>query len=265
MASQNIIQLTNLNGTNASANWSFIAAPSALNENSNPAFNRTVVLSGTGLYIARGTSSVGIPLESIMLFAANVNPALTWPPNFATAPANAYVGYGNTTAVSFPSVAQDEVGTDISYQWQYGSNGANISAAGVFSNVTTNHLNISNTNGLINSSYQLLIVNPSGNNTSNQVYIGYDPLITTQPANQSAVHPASAYFTVVATGQTALSYQWQANGSNITVAGAALYANYTTSNLNVGNSTGLNTTNYRVIVSDTAGVQNSNNATLTVT
>ena len=61
-------------------------------------------------------------------------------------------------AVSVPIIA-------LSYQWQAntGSGFANLSAAGVYSNVTTSTLSISNVAGLNNYSYRVLVMGTGGN------------------------------------------------------------------------------------------------------
>jgi hypothetical protein len=259
---RNIAVLSPISGTNSNANWTYVPGPGAVAENLNPNFNRTVKLTAQGLLVSKGGESVGFFMEDVMRAAAICNPALTWVPNFANQPSNAYIGFGNTNSTSFIVIAQDEIGTDMTYQWQYG-NGTNVAAAGVYSNVTTNHLNISNTSGLIGNTYMVLVSNPTGSNTSNTATIYNDPAVVTQPANVSVTHPAPASFSATIKGQSALSYQWQfGNGSNIAAAG--VYSNVTTNTLNISNSTGLNGTPYRLFFSDTGGSGNTSNGTLTV-
>jgi hypothetical protein len=49
------------------------------------------------------------------------------------------------------------------------------------------------------------------------------PSITTQPASLTVTAPGSAHFSVVATGDAPLSYQWRRNGSAISGATSASY------------------------------------------
>jgi parallel beta-helix repeat protein len=84
------------------------------------------------------------------------------------------------------------------------------------------------------------------------------PVITTQPANRSVMSGQTATFSVMASGSTPLSYQWQKNGTNIS---GATTATYTTS---ATTSTDNNST-FRVIVSNSYGSVTSASATLTVT
>ena len=77
------------------------------------------------------------------------------------------------------------------------------------------------------------------------------PLITTQPASQSVIVGQSATFSVVATGTSPLSYQWQQNGVVITGATAPIYTTPPTA----ATDTGLQ---FRVVVSNSAGEAASN-------
>lgn len=96
--------------------------------------------------------------------------------------------------------------------------------------------------------------------------------IGTQPANASVTAPAATSFTVAATTNDggSLSYQWQistdggVNWANVSNGG--VYTNATTATLNISNSTGLNTRQYRCRVSSSlaAPVATSNAALLTV-
>lgn len=83
------------------------------------------------------------------------------------------------------------------------------------------------------------------------------PAITTQPAHVSAALGQTATFAVSASG-TALSYQWQKNGTNI---GGANGSSYTTPPVSGGDQSAT----FRVVVSNAAGSVTSNSATLTVT
>jgi hypothetical protein len=78
-----------------------------------------------------------------------------------------------------------------------------------------------------------------------------------QPANQSVAVGQPVTFSVVATGSSPLSYQWQKNGTAIAGATASMY---TTSPVTASDSG----TQFRVVVSNSAGQITSNPATLTV-
>jgi hypothetical protein len=83
------------------------------------------------------------------------------------------------------------------------------------------------------------------------------PTITTQPQDQTVTQGAQATFSVAATGTAPLSYQWSKNGKTI---GGANKPSYTTG----GTSSGDNGSTFSVQVSNSAGSQTSDTATLTV-
>ena len=88
------------------------------------------------------------------------------------------------------------------------------------------------------------------------------PAITTQPTNQEVFWGATATFTVAASGGLPLSYQWQANGMNLTDGGNV--AGSATSTLTLDNVSLADVGTYSVIVSNAVGVISSSNAFLKV-
>ena len=87
------------------------------------------------------------------------------------------------------------------------------------------------------------------------------PTIDTQPTSQTVTAPASATFTVAATGEGTLSYQWQVNdgGGWENISGA------TSTSYNTGSTTtALDGYQYRVNVTDDNDTVTSNAVTLTV-
>ncbi len=83
------------------------------------------------------------------------------------------------------------------------------------------------------------------------------PAITTQPANVTVSAPATATFSVVASGTAPLTYQWYKGTTAISGATAASYTTPATSSAD-------NATTFHVTVTNSAGSATSNNATLTV-
>ncbi|CAG0955150.1 Alpha-agarase [Methanosarcinales archaeon] len=83
------------------------------------------------------------------------------------------------------------------------------------------------------------------------------PVITTHPADQTVALGQTAAFSVVAAGTAPLSYQWQKNGVDISGAVGPMYTTPATV-LSDNNS------NYRVLVTNSAGSTTSDEATLTV-
>jgi hypothetical protein len=88
------------------------------------------------------------------------------------------------------------------------------------------------------------------------IYSINTPVITAQPLTQTIDATSSVTFSVSATGNPPLAYQWQLKGKNI--AGA------TNSTLTISNVSSSNAGQYQVVVSNTDGPTTSNPATLTV-
>lgn len=89
------------------------------------------------------------------------------------------------------------------------------------------------------------------------------PSITTQPQSQSIIAGSNATFTVVATGQTPLVYQWSYNnGVNLT--NNAHISGATNDTLIISNVVAADVGDYHVVVSNSHGSVTSSNATLTV-
>lgn len=91
---------------------------------------------------------------------------------------------------------------------------------------------------------------------------GIGPTITQQPAPQTAAVGGTATFTVAASGDTPLTYQWQKNGANLSNGGH--YSGVTTASLSVSNADSSDAADYRCVVSNAYGTATSNAATLTL-
>jgi RHS repeat-associated protein len=140
----------------------------------------------------------------------------------------------------------------LSYQWQ--KNGVNISLAtsAIYTTSATN----SGDNG---STFDVVVSNTIGSVTSNTVTltVSSGPSIATQPSNQTVSEGNQATFTVTATGAAPLSYQWQKNGVNISLATSASYTTPPTTNADNGSI-------FDVVVTNTIGSVTSSAVTLTV-
>ncbi|HSW46779.1 MAG TPA: immunoglobulin domain-containing protein, partial [Phycisphaerae bacterium] len=88
------------------------------------------------------------------------------------------------------------------------------------------------------------------------------PVITQHPTNQSVCPGGTVNFTVTATGDPPLTYQWQKNAANITNGGH--YSGCTTSTLAVSSADGNDAANYRCVVTNGVGNATSNSASLTI-
>lgn len=92
--------------------------------------------------------------------------------------------------------------------------------------------------------------------------------VTTQPTDVTTCSGSTATYTVAATGTAAIGYQWQINtGSGFTnITNAAPYGGATTATLTItGVTAGMNSYQYRCVVTNPCSSVNSNSVTLTVT
>src|SRR5262249_45793313 len=116
--------------------------------------------------------------------------------------------------------------------------------------------------------YECVVSNAAGSVTSTAATLTVNPAlvapsITAQPSSVTVTAPASAVFTVAATGVPAPTYQWMlstdgVNFSNISGATGASYNTGATTTNNSGNQ-------YKCVVSNASGSVTSFTATLTVT
>jgi uncharacterized repeat protein (TIGR02543 family) len=93
-------------------------------------------------------------------------------------------------------------------------------------------------------------------------HIPVAPTITTHPISQTITEGQSVTFTVVATGDEPLSYQWKKDGDNLTDGGRISGA--TTATLTISNAQASDAGSYTVVVTNAAGSVTSDAATLTV-
>ena len=120
------------------------------------------------------------------------------------------------SSVSFTVVASGQ-GT-LTYQWRF--NGANIAGANA-STYTIANAQTSNA-----GNYNVIVSNSGGSTPSATATLTVTlppPTISTQPASQTVQAGSSVSFTVVASGQGTLIYQWRFNGANIAGANASTY------------------------------------------
>jgi hypothetical protein len=178
-----------------------------------------------------------------------VNPAPV-PPSITTQPASLTVTAPN--AANFSVVATGDA--PLSYQWR--RYGVAISGA------TSATYAVNPTAVADSGSLDVVVSNGAGTVTSNTATLTVNPTpvppnITTQPANLTVTAPNAANFSVVATGDAPLSYQWRRDGSAISGATSASYALNPTA---VADNSAL----FDVLVSNAAGTVTSTVATLTV-
>jgi polygalacturonase len=196
------------------------------------------------------TVTVTNPAGSVTSSAATLTVSTTaTAPTLTTQPVSQTVTAGNS--VTFTAVASGTA--PLAYQWKFG--GVAIPGA------TSASLTITNVKSANAGSYAVTVTNSVGSVTSGAATLtvnavvtsGSAPVITTQPVSQSVADGASVTLGVAAAG-SALTYQWQKNGVNLSGA--------VSSTLTLGGVHAANAGAYTVIVSNASGSDVSDVATL---
>ena len=249
--------LTNISGNQSNATWTLQSQQVTILDATNPGWPRAVILSTNGVRVSRGNNQAGFALSDLLLAAVGMEPNLTWPPIITANPNNTTANAPNAT--SFAGNANAETGVAIAYQWQKstdnGGNWSNLTNAGVYSNVTTNVLNISNTTGLNGNQFRFVAVDVSGSNNSNAAILTVaDPVILSVT---NAVVGNAISMNVSAQGGSPLSYQWQNSNTNsdpwTNVVNGGIFSNATTNHFNISNFVTEHSNYYRPLVVDSAG------------
>ncbi len=144
----------------------------------------------------------------------------------------------------------------VSYQWQ--KNGANLSDGGNISGATTATLSINPADVGDAANYRCVVTAGCGSATSDEaaLVVRAATAITQQPESQSVHVAATAVFTVAATGDGAVAYQWQKDEADIDGA--------TSATLQIPGVRRADAGSYRCVVTGGCGTLVSNAAVLTV-
>jgi hypothetical protein len=217
-----------------------------------PSYSDTTCTQSTAYsYQISAYDSVGN--ESAKCTAVNVTTPADIPlPTITQQPSAASVCPAGTATFT---VAASGQGT-LSYQWQ--KNSANITNGGHYAGATTTTLTVSSADASDAANYRCVVTNAAGSVNSNQAALTLKAAttITQQPAAQAVCPGATATLTVAATGDGALTYQWQKDSVNLTGATAATLQITGFGSGNVGS--------YRCVVTGGCGTATSTAAALTL-
>jgi uncharacterized repeat protein (TIGR03803 family) len=146
------------------------------------------------------------------------------------------------------------------FQWYFNNSPTGSPASGT--NVSSYTLTNVGTNQAGN--YSVKVVNGNGNATSSNAILTVvsPPVITAQPASRTNAANSAATFSVTVSSLSALSYQWQQNGTNLVNGGK--FSGATTNTLTITGVSSNEAAIYSVAVTNLAGNVASSNATLTV-
>lgn len=202
------------------------------------------VIAGNGTY--NGTSQAWVVLLGVP----------GQPPTIAQHPSSQTICPGDNAAFT---VAASGLGT-LNYQWQ--KNGANLSDGGHYSGVTTATLSISGADAGDAASYRCVVSVGCSSTTSNAATLTVKPAttVTQQPTAQRTCAGLAVQFTVAATGDGTISYQWQKDGVDLNDGGhysGTATATLVISNVDTGDEAG-----YRCVVTAGCGTATSDEVAL---
>ncbi len=188
------------------------------------------------------TNAYGTTTSALATLTVNVAPGITTPPADVTVTAPAPAAFSVVAAGDAP----------LSYQWR--RNGTDIPGA-----TSASYTLDPTAGGDTGATFDVVVTNAYGTATSAAatLTVHLAPGITTQPADLSLTEPAPATFSVVATGDSPLSYQWRRDGADIP---GAAFASYTLDPTALSDSGAT----FDVVVTNAFGSATSATATLTV-
>ncbi len=220
--------------------WQFGSA--AVAGGTNPGLTVTnAQLTNAGNYSVIVANAGGSITSAVAVVTVLTPPSISVPPLSTTNLAGSTANFNATATGSAP----------LTYQWQF--NGVNIANGGRILGATNTALAISGLLATDAGGYRLLVSNPVGSATSAvaTLTITGPPVITLQPASQTAVPGTNVSFAVAATGTAPLGYRWQFNGTSLTDGGQ--FSGTGSPILSVGNVQSGNVGGFSVVVSNVAG------------
>ncbi|MDB6025515.1 MAG: non-specific endonuclease, partial [Verrucomicrobiales bacterium] len=168
-----------------------------------------------------GSYSVVVTNGAASALSATATLTVLVPPTITQQPVSSTNRVGDN--VSFNVTATSPLA--LSYQWFHG---------GVDLGVNSSTLSLTGITSADVGTYSVVVANIAGTATSASAALHIVPFVTTQPIAQTNTYgDASATFSVSASGEGTLSYQWKKDGGNIT---GATNTSYTITNPAVADS-----------------------------
>ncbi len=200
--------------------------------------------------------SSALPQPTSLGNGTTLAPTATQPPQITQQPSPQNVCPGANAMFSVTAT-----GSGLAYQWQ--TNGANLSDGVHYSGVTSPTLTVINAGGADAANYRCVVTGSGSTNSSAApLTLKAATLVTTDPNDQVIAAGENASLSVTATGEGVLTYQWQANGMDLT--NSSHYSGATSATLVISNATSADSADYRCAVTAGCGTTESGVAALTV-
>jgi uncharacterized repeat protein (TIGR03803 family) len=153
------------------------------------------------------------------------------------------------------------------YQWRFdnGVSVTNLSDNDGIAGARTASLTLSNVSPSNAGSYSVIASNAAGTALSSSALLSImssRPVITAQPADQTALPGQTVVLAVTAFGTQPLSYQWQQNGTNLVDGGGI--TGYISNHFLIANVSAANAGTYSVVASNGLGQAPSTGAVISV-
>ena len=236
--------------------WLNVSSSGGLLTPGGPATMVTVSLNNTASNLAVGSYSATLGFTNVddgygqgVSYVLNV----IAPPTIISQPTNQAVLEGATALFTVSATG----GLPLSYQWQL--NGTNLVDGGNILGSQTSNLMVSDASDADLGDYSVTVTNLAGVAISSNATLSIvpsPPVITMQPANQTAVVDGTVDFRVSAVGNMPMSYQWSFDGTDIIGATNSVYFLSDVQLTNAGT--------YSVVITNELGSIASSNALLTV-
>ncbi len=230
------------------------AANQGLGARQNTRVNRLALL-GDGKLAAAGTfKDFSEQPRWYVTKVLNEQPALA----FLAQPASSTPAVGSTLRLSVSATGTNA----ISYQWR--KQGTNLVNGGSISGATTATLVITGVAAGDAGSYDVVISNGAGSQTSAAVSLTpmSGPVVVIPPASKNVITTSTLSLSVIAVGNGTLTYQWRKDGTPLVNGGTTNGA--TTSSLSITNAQTANSGAYEVVITDSVGTVTSAVAQVTV-
>ncbi len=217
----------------------------------------TGLVSGTTYtFKVQARYSSALPQPTSLGSGTPLSPTATQPPQIAQQPSPQSVCPGDNAVFSVTAT-----GNGLTYQWQ--TNGVNVTEGGHYGGATSPTLTVINA-GTADAVNYRCVVNGSGSTNSASVALTLKAgtLITADPNDQTVPAGTNVTLSAAATGEGVLTYQWLANGVDLTNNGH--YSGVTSPTLTISNVTSADSADYRCVVTGGCGSANSGPAFVTV-